>query len=155
MDRNLQVRFSMKVVTCSFHEIITVRNCITWLLILLLIQRLHDSMYDYFKLRIKRQRYYHTTDLEIKRATIGNYKKKQFQVSTKSIKSIKDSSQLAQRAFNPQKVSWWRHGSSWVFHHSAIISCITFLTWKSADCYFLNEMYICRHFKVFESTKKS
>ena len=46
------------------------------------------------------------------------------------------------RAFNPEKI----HGDSigvyrQFFHHSAIISCITFHIWKSVDCYFFNKMY--------------
>ena len=27
------------------------------------------------------------------------------------------------------------------FHHSAIVSCITFHVWKSVDCYFSNKVY--------------
>ena len=51
--------------------------------------------------------------------------------------------EIPQRAFNPQKISRWEHGSKWVFYHSSIFSCITFHVWKSIDsgvC-FLNKVY--------------
>ena len=42
------------------------------------------------------------------------------------------------------------------FHHSAIISCITFHLWKSVDCYFLNKVYrdILRFLYVLAKTLK-
>ena len=42
------------------------------------------------------------------------------------------------------------------FHHSAIVSCITFHVWKSVDCYFSNKVYkdILRNSYVLRKTLK-
>ena len=42
------------------------------------------------------------------------------------------------------------------FHHSAIVSCITFHIWKSVDCYFSNKVYrdILRNSYVLTKTLK-
>ena len=42
------------------------------------------------------------------------------------------------------------------FHHSAVVSCITFHIWKSVDCYFSNKVYrdILRNSYVLTKTLK-
>ena len=42
---------------------------------------------------------------------------------------------------NPQKYQCDSMGLQEVFHHSAIVLCITFHVWKSIDCYFSNKVY--------------
>ena len=42
---------------------------------------------------------------------------------------------------NPQKYQCDSMGLHKFFHHSAIVSCITFHVWKSVDCYFSNKVY--------------
>ena len=50
---------------------------------------------------------------------------------------------------NPQKYQCDSMGLHEFFHHSAIVSCITFHVWKSVDCYFSNKVFrdILRFFK--------
>ena len=65
----------------------------------------------------------------------------------------------SQRAFNPQKISWWLHGSTWVFS-SFIPFIYNFMhnfsyMKKSVDCYFVNKVYtdILRFLWVHRNSK--
>ena len=57
---------------------------------------------------------------------------------------------------NPQKYQCDSMGLHEFFHHSAIVSCITFHIWKSVDCYFSNKVYrdILRNSYVLRKTLK-
>ena len=59
-------------------------------------------------------------------------------------KSNQDSSNFTTtKGFQPSKISWWLQSIRLheFFHHSAIISWITFNVWKFIDCYLLNKVY--------------
>ena len=57
---------------------------------------------------------------------------------------------------NPQKYQCDSMGLHEFFHHSAIVSCITFHVWKSVDFYFSNKVYrdISRNSYVLTKTLK-